>query len=64
MSFSANDQRPAVIANAGADITFDRFSAESGSGAPFDLGFQNTNGYCVTASGTPKVSASGSSKNC
>ncbi|MGC9670802.1 glycoside hydrolase family 28 protein [Planosporangium sp. 12N6] len=64
VSFSDNDKRPAVIANAGADITFDRFSAERGSGSPFDLGFQNINGYCVTGSGSPRVSASGSSKSC
>ncbi len=64
VSFSDNDRRPGLIANAGNKITLDGFTAESGSGAPFDLGFQNINGYCVKNAGSAKVSATGSTKAC
>jgi polygalacturonase len=64
VTFSKNDARPAVIANTGSNIKFDTFGYKSGSGAPFDIGFQSVNGYCVTGSGSPKISATGSSKNC
>jgi polygalacturonase len=64
VTFSKNDARPAVIANTGGNIKFDTFGYKSGSGAPFDVGFQSINGYCVTGSGSPKINATGSSKNC
>ncbi|GIG62206.1 glycoside hydrolase [Longispora fulva] len=67
--FAADDQRPAVIVNAGSDVTFDHFTAQRGSGGPFDLGFQHVSGYCVTAAtttagGPAKVSATGSTSSC
>jgi polygalacturonase len=58
------DKRPALIANAGNGVSLNGFSAESGGGAPFDIGFQDINGYCATNVGSAKVSATGSSKNC
>jgi polygalacturonase len=64
VSFSKNDQRPAVIANTGSNVKFDTFTYESGSGAPFDFGFQGITGYCVTNSGSPKISATGSTASC
>lgn len=48
--FAEDDGRPAVIANDTADLTFDRFVAQRGSGSPFDLGFQSSTGYRVTGS--------------
>jgi len=68
VKFSSNDKRPAVIANAGSTIDFSGFTAQSGSGSPADLVFQNVNGYCVsgknTSGGSLRVSASGSSTAC
>jgi hypothetical protein len=42
---------------------------QHGKNAPFDIGFQNINGYCVTnggrtGGGAPGVNATGSSKSC
>jgi polygalacturonase len=67
--FSSNDGRPAVIANAGSRVRFDHFTAQRGSGSPFDMGFQNITGYCVTngtntSGGALRTSASGSSQAC
>ncbi|WP_230419930.1 glycoside hydrolase family 28 protein [Catenulispora pinistramenti] len=64
-----SDGRPAVIANAGSDITFDGLTAQTGSSSPFDVGFQNITGYCVsnshnTAGGALRVSATGSTQTC
>ncbi|WP_194897851.1 glycoside hydrolase family 28 protein [Catenulispora pinisilvae] len=64
-----NDGRPAVIANAGSDITFDGLTAQTGSSSPFDVGFQNIAGYCVsnshnTTGGALRVSATGSTQSC
>jgi len=64
VTFSKNDARPAFIANTGSNIKLDTFGYKSGSGAPFDIGFQSITGYCVTGSGNPKLSTTGSSKSC
>jgi len=69
VKFSSNDKRPAVIANAGSNISFNGFTAQSGSGSPADLIFQNVTGYCVSGShnssgGALKVTSSGSTASC
>ncbi|MEU7828488.1 glycosyl hydrolase family 28 protein [Nonomuraea sp. NPDC049129] len=69
VQFNSNDCRPAVIANTGSTVTFDRFTAERGSNSPNDMVFQTITGYCVqnsqnTAGGALRVSATGSSDNC
>jgi polygalacturonase len=64
VAFDSNDGRPAFLANSGSDIKLDNFGFEKGSGSPFDIGFQNISGYCVNGSGSPRVSATGSSKAC
>jgi hypothetical protein len=64
VKFSSNDGRPAFLANSGNKIKLTNFSAQRGSSSPFDIGFQNITGYCVTDSGTPRVSATGSSQAC
>ncbi|MER6942917.1 glycosyl hydrolase family 28 protein [Nonomuraea sp. NPDC000554] len=67
--FVSNDCRPAVIANTGSTVTFDRFTAERGSNSPFDMGFQSISGYCVsnsqnTTGGALRTSATGSTQSC
>jgi polygalacturonase len=67
--FAANDDRPAVIANTGSTVTFDHFTAQRGSGGPYDVGFQQVTGYCVsnsqnTSGGALRVNTSGSSQSC
>jgi polygalacturonase len=64
VAFDSNDGRPAFLANTGSDIKLDNFGFEKGSGSPFDIGFQNITGYCVNGSGSPRVSATGSTKAC
>ncbi|WP_113701257.1 glycosyl hydrolase family 28 protein [Nonomuraea lactucae] len=64
--FASNDCRPAVIANTGSTVTFDRFTAGRGSSSPHDLGFQSITGYCVrdsrnTGGGALRTSATGGS---
>jgi len=58
------DKRPGLIANSGSNVKLTDFTSEGGGGAPFDLGFQQINGYCVTGGGAPKIGATGSTKNC
>jgi polygalacturonase len=62
--FAADDGRPAVIANGGKSITFDRFTAARGDDSPFDLGFQSVTGYCVTGGGNPRINSSDSTEAC
>ena len=67
--FKSNDNRPAVIADAGSAITFDNFTAQAGSGAPYDMRFQSIAGYCVsnsknTSGGALRVSQTGSTQSC
>jgi hypothetical protein len=64
VAFDNNDGRPAFLANSGSDIKLDNFGFGKGSGSPFDIGFQNISGYCVNGSGSPRVSATGSTMAC
>jgi len=70
VDFNTADGRPAVIANTGANLSFDGLTAERTSTGPYDVGFQSVVGYCVknsqnTAGGALRVSAdSGSSQKC
>lgn len=64
VKFAADDGRPAVVANAASGIRFTGFTAQRGSNSPYDLGFQDVNGYCVSGAGSPRVSSTGSSENC
>ncbi len=64
VGFQSSDARPAVIANAGSNIRFNNFGFQRGSGSPFDFGFQNVNGFCVSNSGSPRVNNSGSTQSC
>ncbi|MFI0449866.1 glycosyl hydrolase family 28 protein [Actinomadura sp. 6N118] len=70
VQFASNDCRPAVIANTGSGVSFERFTAERGSNSPFDMGFQSITGYCVadssnTGGGTLRTStAGGSTQEC
>ncbi|MCI3271116.1 glycosyl hydrolase family 28 protein [Streptomyces cylindrosporus] len=50
VEFAADDGRPAVIANAASGIRFTRFSAQKGAHSPFDVGFQDVTGGCLTDS--------------
>jgi hypothetical protein len=45
-------------------VSFDHFTYQSGSGSPFDLGFQSITGYCVTGSGSPRINTSSSTQGC
>ncbi len=67
--FQSSDARPAVIANAGSTVRFNGFTAQRGSGSPFDMGFQNISGFCVqnsqnTSGGALRISNSGSTMSC
>ncbi|MFJ8060598.1 glycosyl hydrolase family 28 protein [Streptomyces sp. NPDC096142] len=64
VKFAANDGRPAVIANAASGVRFSGFTAQRGTNSPYDLGFQDVDGYCVTGAGAPRVSSTGSTENC
>ncbi len=69
VKFSKNDGRPAFIANSAGPVRFDHVTAQSGSGSPFDIGFQTVNGFCVTNSTTTTGSAlrantTGSTQSC
>ncbi|MBO3747792.1 carbohydrate-binding protein [Streptosporangiaceae bacterium NEAU-GS5] len=70
VQFVSNDNRPAVIANTGSSVTFDRFTAERGSGSAYDMGFQTVTGYCVSANsqnttgGALRTNATGSTQSC
>ncbi|MFF0162049.1 glycosyl hydrolase family 28 protein [Streptomyces sp. NPDC005263] len=66
---AADDGRPAVIANAASGIRFTGLTAQRGNQSPYDVGFQNVTGYCLTdgqntSGGALRVSGSGSSENC
>jgi polygalacturonase len=63
VDFGSGDSRPAVIANAASTIRFDGFKFEKSRGSS-DFVFQNVTGYCVHATTTPRVSATGSSNSC
>ncbi|HEX6527770.1 MAG TPA: glycosyl hydrolase family 28 protein [Streptosporangiaceae bacterium] len=61
--FTTNDQRPAFIANAGSDITLRNTTLQSGTGSPFDIGFQGVTGHQLihvrtTTGAAPRVEVS------
>jgi hypothetical protein len=63
------DARPAIVVNPGDNITFDHMTAQIGSGQPFDAGFKDTAGYCVTNSTTAtgkawRINTNNSTKSC
>ncbi|MFE0023859.1 glycoside hydrolase family 28 protein [Amycolatopsis sp. NPDC059021] len=67
--FAKDDGRPAIIANNSSGIAFDKFTVQRGGKSPFDIGFQNVDGYCVTGTTTttgaaPRLSAPGSTPRC
>lgn len=68
VQFTANDGRPAVIANESANVVLDGIIAERGTDSPHDLGFQTVNGYCATGTNTSggmlRIYTSSSSQNC
>jgi polygalacturonase len=69
VDFASDDGRPAVIANAGRNLTFNGFTVERGSKSPYDIGFQSVTGYCVTnakttTGATAKVDSSSSTASC
>jgi hypothetical protein len=70
VEFNTADGRPAVIANTGANLSFDGLTAERTSTGPYDVGFQSVSGYCVknsqnAAGGALRVNAdSASSQKC
>jgi polygalacturonase len=63
VSYANTDHRAAVIANTGSAITFTNFSFEKSAG-PNDFVFQGISGYCVTPTGSARISATGSTKSC
>ncbi|MFE2218746.1 glycosyl hydrolase family 28 protein [Streptomyces canus] len=50
VKFAADDGRPALLANAADGIRLTRFTAQKGGGSPFDVGFQDVTGGCLTDS--------------
>ncbi|MFF5207254.1 glycosyl hydrolase family 28 protein [Streptosporangium sp. NPDC000396] len=50
--FQSNDNRPAFIADDGANIRFDGVIAQRGSGSAYDAGVSGVNGYLVTGATT------------
>ncbi|MER6352327.1 glycosyl hydrolase family 28 protein [Streptomyces sp. NPDC001634] len=69
VKFTADDGRPAMIANAASGIRLTRFTAQRGSNAPHDIGFQDVTGYCLADShnssgGALRVAGTGSTENC
>jgi polygalacturonase len=64
VSFQTNDNRPAVIANAGSTVRFDGFSWERGTGSSADFVFQSVNPFCVQNSGSPRITTTSSTSDC
>ncbi|MEU5636598.1 glycosyl hydrolase family 28 protein [Streptomyces rishiriensis] len=52
VKFAADDGRPAFLANAADGVRLIRFTAQKGGGSPFDVGFQDVTGGCLTDSHT------------
>ncbi|MFE3856508.1 glycosyl hydrolase family 28 protein [Streptomyces griseorubiginosus] len=52
VKFAVDDGRPAFIANAADGIRLTRFTAQKGSGSPYDVGLQDAAGVCLTDSHT------------
>jgi polygalacturonase len=54
--FDTNDNRPAIIAFDGENISFNGFTYQSGSGSPYDFGFNGVKGFrLVGVTPTPRV---------
>lgn len=69
LTLASDDGRPALLANTASGLTLDHLVVQRGSDSPFDLGFQDVTGYCLTADTTtsgasPRVSATGSTAGC
>jgi hypothetical protein len=64
VSLAADDARPAFIVNNGRRVSLLHETVQTGGGSPFDVGFQSVDGYCVVASGTPRLSTPGSTPTC
>ncbi|MGX6607290.1 glycoside hydrolase family 28 protein [Micromonosporaceae bacterium Da 78-11] len=67
--FSADDNRPGIIADTGSTVTITDFTVERGTGSPNDIRFQGIAGYCVTGGanttgGALRVSQTGSTQSC
>lgn len=65
VSFVSNDNRPAFIADDGANVVINRTRAERGTGSAYDIGFSGINGYAVrdssnTSGGALRVRATNS----
>ena len=65
LQLAASDARPAFIANDGTDISLRDVRVQAGGDSPFDVGFQDVTGYCLTGTRTltgaiPRVSTPGS----
>jgi hypothetical protein len=63
-ALAADDGRPAFIANAGSTVSLHRVTAQRGSTSPFDIGFQDIAGYCLTGSDPLRISTPGSTPAC
>ncbi|MFF4211731.1 glycosyl hydrolase family 28 protein [Streptomyces sp. NPDC001796] len=50
VKFASNDGRPAFIADAADGIRLTRFTAQKGGDSPFDVGFHDVTGACLTDS--------------
>jgi polygalacturonase len=66
---ATDDARPAVLVNSGGTVSLTGFTVQRGSKSPFDIGFQNVSGYCVSTSktttgGAVKISSTGSTSSC
>ena len=65
LSLASADARPAFIANSGRDIALTGVTVQAGAHSPFDVGFQDVSGYCLTgvkatAGAAPRISTPGS----
>lgn len=69
VALAADDARPAFIVNSGSSVAFHDVTAQRGTESPFDVGFQDVAGYCLTGSTTSdggrlRVSTPGSTARC
>jgi polygalacturonase len=56
VKFDTNDDRPAIIAVDGQNVSFNGFSYQRGSGSPYDFGFNGVNGFHLAGvTPTPRV---------
>ena len=64
VKLDADDARPAFIVNSGRSVSLLHEIVQRGAGSPFDVGFQSVDGFCVLASGSPRLSTPGSTPSC